>query len=132
VIPRLKQQYTDEVKAAIKQQLGIANDMDIPTLDKIVVNMGVGDAMNDKGLIDSAVEDLATITGQRPKVNIARKSIANFKLREGVAIGANVTLRGDRMWSSSIVSSRWRFPASGTSAGSTRAASTGTATTRSA
>jgi large subunit ribosomal protein L5 len=98
VTPRLKQQYQDEVKAALKQQLGIENEMDIPTLEKIVVNMGVGDAMNDKGLIDSAVEDLMTITGQRPKVNKARKSIANFKLREGVAIGANVTLRGDRMW----------------------------------
>jgi large subunit ribosomal protein L5 len=98
VIPRLKQQYQDEVRAALKEQLSIANDMRIPTLEKIVLNMGVGDAMNDKGLIDSAVEDLSTITGQRPKVNIARKSIANFKLREGVPIGANVTLRGDRMW----------------------------------
>ena len=98
MIPRLKQQYQDEVKAALKQQLAVANDMEIPTLEKIVVNMGVGDAMNDKGLIDSAVEDISTITGQRPKVNKARKSIANFKLREGVPIGVNVTLRGDRMW----------------------------------
>ena len=98
MIPRLKQQYQDEVRAALKEQLGLDNDMKIPTLEKIVVNMGVGDAMTDKSLIDSAVEDLSTITGQRPKVNKARKSIANFKLREGVAIGANVTLRGDRMW----------------------------------
>lgn len=98
MIPRLKQQYHDEIRAALKRELGIDNDMQIPTLEKIVLNMGVGDAMNDKGLIDAAVEDLATITGQRPKVNKARKSIANFKLREGVAIGANVTLRGDRMW----------------------------------
>ncbi len=96
--PRLKQQYNDEVKAALKAQLGLDNDMLIPTLDKIVLNMGVGDAMTDKKLIDGAVDDLMTITGQRPKVNIARKSIANFKLREGVAIGASVTLRGDRMW----------------------------------
>ena len=96
--PRLKQQYNDEVKAALKAQLELDNDMLIPTLDKIVLNMGVGDAMTDKKLIDGAVDDLMTITGQRPKVNIARKSIANFKLREGVAIGASVTLRGDRMW----------------------------------
>ena len=96
--PRLKQQYNDEVKTALKAQLGLDNDMLIPTLDKIVLNMGVGDAMTDKTLIDGAVDDLMTITGQRPKVNIARKSIANFKLREGVAIGASVTLRGDRMW----------------------------------
>ena len=120
MIPRLKQQYQDEVKAALKEQLGIANDMEIPTLEKIVVNMGVGDAMNDKNLIDSAVEDISTITGQRPKVNKARKSIANFKLREGMAVGA------------STASSRWRSLASGTFAGSTRAASTVTATTRSA
>jgi len=98
VTPRLKQQYNDEVKTALKAQLGLDNDMLIPTLDKIVLNMGVGDAMTDKTLIDGAVDDLMTITGQRPKVNIARKSIANFKLREGVAIGASVTLRGDRMW----------------------------------
>jgi len=98
VTPRLKQQYNDKVKAALKAQLGLDNDMLIPTLDKIVLNMGVGDAMTDKNLIDGAVDDLMTITGQRPKVNIARKSIANFKLREGVAIGASVTLRGDRMW----------------------------------
>jgi large subunit ribosomal protein L5 len=98
VTPRLKQQYNDGIKAALKAELGLENDMLIPTLDKIVLNMGVGDAMTDKNLIDGAVDDLMTITGQRPKVNIARKSIANFKLREGVAIGASVTLRGDRMW----------------------------------
>jgi large subunit ribosomal protein L5 len=98
VIPRLKQQFHDEVKAALKESLGLTNEMLVPSLDKIVLNMGVGDAMTDKKLIDSAVADLSTITGQRPKVNKARKSIANFKLREGVAIGASVTLRGDRMW----------------------------------
>lgn len=98
MIPRLKQQYRDSVRAELKAKLGLDNDMLIPTLDKIVLNMGVGDAMVDKGLIDSAVEDLGTIAGQRPKVNKARKSIANFKLREGVPIGVSVTLRGDRMW----------------------------------
>ncbi len=96
--PRLKQLYRDEVKAALRKQLGLENDMTVPTLDKVVVNMGVGDAMTDKSLIDSAIEDLSTITGQRPRVNRARKSIANFKLREGVPIGVSVTLRGDRMW----------------------------------
>ncbi len=95
---RLKQQYQDEIKAALKQQLGLDNEMTVPTLDKVVVNMGVGAAMADKNLIDAAIEDLSTITGQRPRVNKARKSIANFKLREGVAIGVSVTLRGDRMW----------------------------------
>jgi large subunit ribosomal protein L5 len=96
--PRLKQQYQEEIKAALKESLGLTNEMLVPCLDKIVLNMGVGDAMTDKNLIDAAVADLSTITGQRPKVNKARKSIANFKLREGVAIGASVTLRGDRMW----------------------------------
>jgi len=98
VTARLKQQYQDEIKAALKQQLGLDNEMTVPTLDKVVVNMGVGDAMTDKNLIDAAIDDLSTITGQRPRVNKARKSIANFKLREGVAIGVSVTLRGDRMW----------------------------------
>ncbi len=98
MIPRLKQQYLESVKDALKEQLDLDNDMTVPTLDKIVVNMGVGDAMTDKNLIDAAVEDLSTITGQRPRVNRARKSIANFKLREGVAIGVSATLRGDRMW----------------------------------
>ena len=96
--PRLKQLYESEVKAALKDQLGIDNPMEVPTLEKIVLNMGIGEAMDDKNLIDAAVEDLATITGQKPRVNRARKSIANFKLREGVAIGASVTLRGPRMW----------------------------------
>lgn len=84
--------------AALKEQLGIANPMEVPTMDKIVLNMGVGDAVDDKGLIDGALEDLATISGQKPRVNRARRSIANFKLRDGVAVGASTTLRGDRMW----------------------------------
>jgi len=98
VTPRLKQQYKDEIKAALKQELGLDNEMTVPTLDKVVINMGVGEAMTDKNLIDAAIDDLSTISGQRPRVNKARKSIANFKLREGVAIGVSVTLRGDRMW----------------------------------
>ncbi len=96
--PRLKEKYIGEVKARLAEQLGLSNSMQVPTLDKVSVNMGLGDAIADKGLIDSAVEELSIITGQRPKVNRARKSIANFKLREGMAIGVSVTLRGDRAW----------------------------------
>lgn len=96
--PRLKQMYADTIAAEVKEQLGISNPMEIPRLSKIVVNMGLGEAINDRGIIDGAVEDLSAITGQRPKVNRARKSVANFKLREGMAIGASVTMRGDRMW----------------------------------
>ena len=96
--PRLKQQYVDQIRGQIREELSVTNDMQIPRLDKIVVNMGVGDAVGDAKLVDAAVADLAVITGQKPKVNRARKSIANFKLREGMPIGASVTLRGDRMW----------------------------------
>ena len=95
---RLKQQYIDEVRATLTEKLAITNAMDIPTLEKIVVNMGVGDGIDDKNAVDAASADLAVITGQRPRVNRARKSVANFKLREGVAIGVSATLRGDRMW----------------------------------
>ena len=98
MIPRLKQQYKDEVHDALKEQLGLENTMLVPTMDKIVLNMGVGDAVGEKGLIEGAVTDLSIIAGQQPKVNIATKSIANFKLRDGMAVGASVTLRGDRMW----------------------------------
>lgn len=97
-MPRLKQKYRDEIRAQLRDQLSIANDMQIPRLSKIVVNMGVGDAVADAKLVDAAVADLTVITGQKPKVNRARKSIANFKLREGMPIGASVTMRGDRMW----------------------------------
>ena len=96
--PRLKQEYHERVRAEVREGLGVTNPMLIPRLDKIVLNMGVGEAINDKNLIDAAVEDLSIIAGQRPKVNRARKSIANFKLREGMPIGVSVTLRGDRMW----------------------------------
>jgi large subunit ribosomal protein L5 len=96
--PRLKQRYNDEIKGQLKEQLGLANVMQVPTVTKVVVNMGVGDAARDSKLIDGAIRDLATITGQKPQVTKARKSIAQFKLREGQAIGAHTTLRGDRMW----------------------------------
>jgi large subunit ribosomal protein L5 len=98
VTPRLKQLYIDEVAAQIQQDLGLGNVMEIPRLDKIVVNMGVGDAAQDAKLIDAAVEDLRVITGQQPRVNRARKSVANFKIREGMPIGVSATMRGDRMW----------------------------------
>jgi len=97
-MPRLKQRYRDEIAPALKDQLGLDNVMQIPGLEKIVVNIGLGEAINDAKALEGAVRDLATITGQKSRVNRARKSIANFKLREGMAIGASVTLRGDRMW----------------------------------
>ena len=98
MIPRLKQMYADSIRDEVKQELGIDNAMEVPRLAKIVVNMGLGEAINDRGIIDAAVEDLAAITGQKPRVNRARKSVANFKLREGMPIGASATMRGDRMW----------------------------------
>ena len=97
-LPRLKQRYRDEITRALREEFSIANVMQIPNLTKIIVNMGVGEAARDSKLIDGAVRDLATITGQKPVVTRARKSIAQFKLREGMPIGAHVTLRGDRMW----------------------------------
>jgi large subunit ribosomal protein L5 len=97
-IPRLKQRYRDEIVAGLQEQFGYPNVMQVPTLTKIVVNMGVGEAARDSKLIEGAVRDLTAITGQKPAVTRARKSIAQFKLREGMPIGAHVTLRGDRMW----------------------------------
>ena len=97
-VPRLKTQYTDEIKARLFEQLGLENAMLVPTLEKIVVNMGVGEAISDGKQIESAMEELATITGQRPRLNRAKKSIAQFKLRAGNPVGASVTLRGDRAW----------------------------------
>ena len=96
--PRLKQRFREELVPVLQQELGLANVMQVPRLDKIVVNMGIGDAVKDGRLLDAAVEDLTTITGQKPVITKARKSIAGFKLREGMPIGAKVTLRGDRMW----------------------------------
>ena len=96
--PRLRQRYRDEIAATLRSELALTNAMQVPTLTKIVVNMGVGEAARDSKLIEGAIRDLATITGQKPAVTRARKSIAQFKLREGMPIGAHVTLRGDRMW----------------------------------
>ena len=96
--PRLKERYRSEIAAAMKDEFGYGNVMQIPGLTKIVVNMGVGEAARDAKLIDGAVRDLAAITGQKPSVAKAKKSIAQFKLREGMPIGAHVTMRGDRMW----------------------------------
>ena len=97
-VPRFKQRYRDEIVAAMQEQFNYANVMQVPGLTKIVVNMGVGEAARDSKLIEGAVRDLTAITGQKPTVTRARKSIAQFKLREGMPIGAHVTLRGDRMW----------------------------------
>lgn len=97
-IPRLKARYRDEIVPALTKEFSFANPMQVPGVTKIVVNMGVGEAARDSKLIDGAVRDLTLITGQKPLVQRARKSIAQFKLREGMPIGAKVTLRGDRMW----------------------------------
>ncbi len=96
--PRLKQRYREEIKPALTEQFTYSNAMQVPGVVKVVVNMGVGDAAKDSKLIDGALRDLTAITGQKPQVRRATKSIANFKLREGMPIGAKVTLRGDRMW----------------------------------
>ena len=96
--PRLKQRYQAEIAPALREEFGYDNVMQIPGLVKITVNMGVGEAARDAKLIDGAIKDLAIITGQKPAVARAKKSIAQFKLREGMPIGAHVTLRGDRMW----------------------------------
>jgi len=96
--PRLKTRYREELVGRLQQELGLANPMQVPRLDKVVLNMGVGDALKDGRMLEAAVEDLQVITGQKPVITKARKSIAGFKLREGMAIGAKVTLRGDRMW----------------------------------
>ncbi|MUK02870.1 50S ribosomal protein L5 [Vibrio cholerae] len=98
VLPRLKARYADEIKATLQEQFSYSNVNQVPRLVKVVVNMGVGDAAKDSKLIDGAVKDLTSITGQKPQVTKARKSIAQFKLREGMPIGAHATLRGDRMW----------------------------------
>ena len=95
---RLKEIYKEEIAPALMEELSIDNVMEIPTVEKIVVNIGVGDALDNPKALDEAVRDLTTITGQRPVVTKAKKSIANFKLREGRLIGTKVTLRGDRMW----------------------------------
>jgi large subunit ribosomal protein L5 len=97
-MPRLKERYRAEIAGQLRDQFSYSNPMQIPGLVKIVVNMGVGEAARDSKKIDGAVKDLTTITGQKPQIRRATKSIAQFKLREGMPIGAKVTLRGDRMW----------------------------------
>ena len=96
--PRLKTRYRAEIKPALKAKFGYKNVMQIPGLVKVIVNMGVGEAARDSKLIEGAIRDLTIITGQKPQVTRSRKSIAQFKLREGMPIGAHVTLRNDRMW----------------------------------
>ena len=98
VTPRLKTRYREEILPSLQSEFEIANVMQVPGLVKVVVNMGVGEAARDSKLIEGAIKDLTAITGQKPMVTRARKSIAQFKLREGMPIGAHVTLRGDRMW----------------------------------
>jgi large subunit ribosomal protein L5 len=96
--PRLKQRFRDELVPRLRDELGFTNVMQVPRPEKVVINVGVGDSLKDGRLLDAAIEDVQTITGQRPIVTKARKSIAGFKLREGNPIGVKVTLRGDRMW----------------------------------
>ena len=96
--PRLRTRFDTEIKPKLQEELGLTNVMQVPRFTKIVVNMGVGKATQQRSLLDGAVTDLTTITGQKPSVRKAKKSIANFKLREGNEIGAKVTMRGDRMW----------------------------------
>ncbi|KAA5833428.1 50S ribosomal protein L5 [Saccharopolyspora hirsuta] len=98
IVPRLKTRYREEIRQALNEEFNYSNVMQVPGVVKVVVNMGVGDAARDSKLIEGAVRDLATITGQKPEIRRARKSIAQFKLREGMPIGARATLRGDRMW----------------------------------
>lgn len=96
--PRLAEKYTAEIRGALKERFGISNDLAVPRLTKIVINMGVGRAKESKGVLEAAVEDLKTISGQQPKVTKSKLSVAGFKLREGMAIGCKVTLRGRRMY----------------------------------
>ena len=97
-VPRLKQRYNDELRGSLQEQLGLSSIMQTPKITKITLNMGVGEAKTDSKQLDSAIEELSTIAGQRAQVRRARKSVAQFKIREGMPIGAKVTLRGDRMW----------------------------------
>ncbi|MGB7861324.1 MAG: 50S ribosomal protein L5 [Acidimicrobiia bacterium] len=95
---RLRTKYRDELAPKLQEDLGLGNVMQVPTLEKIVLNMGIGEAIADKKAVEEALDELGLISGQKPRINRARKSIANFKLREGMPIGVSVTLRGDRMW----------------------------------
>ena len=97
-MPRMKQRFREELIPRLKDELGLVNVMQVPRLEKVVINMGIGEAVKDGRMLDAALADLEVISGQKPVVTKARKSIAGFKLREGMSIGAKVTLRGDRMW----------------------------------
>ncbi len=97
-LPRLRERYQHEIQPKLKKEFGIGNDMAVPRLEKIVINMGLGEAIQNIKILDDGVEELAAIAGQRPTITRARKSIAAFKLREDMPIGCRVTLRGDRMW----------------------------------
>jgi large subunit ribosomal protein L5 len=97
-IPRMKQQYNEELRESLKEQLGLSSIMQVPTISKITLNMGVGEAKTDAKVLDAAMDELSIIAGQRAQIRKARKSVAQFKIREGMPIGARVTLRGDRMW----------------------------------
>jgi large subunit ribosomal protein L5 len=97
-IPRLKQRFREELLSRLQEELGFSNAMQVPRLEKVVVNMGVGEAAREAKLLDAAIEDMTTVTGQKPALTKAKKSIAGFKLREGMTIGCKVTLRGNRMW----------------------------------
>ena len=97
-VPRLKKLYDDEIKSAMQSEFGYKNAMEVPRLEKIVVNMGVGEAVNDRKKLQNAIEELSLITGQKPIATKARKSVAGFKIRDGMAIGCKVTLRRERMW----------------------------------
>ena len=97
-VPRLKEQFNSSLREELKSTLNAANIMEVPTLSKVVINMGVGEAPKDAKLLEGAIADLTTISGQKPTIRRARKSIATFKIREGMPIGASVTIRGDRMW----------------------------------
>jgi large subunit ribosomal protein L5 len=130
--PRLKQRYDAKVRAELQETLGLGNIMEVPRLSKIVINMGVGRATQQKSLIEGAMRDLEIISGQKPVVTRARKSIASFKLREGQEIGAKVTLRGDRAWEFLDRLLAMASPVSVTSAVCPHARSTATATTPSA
>ncbi|HJQ96559.1 MAG TPA: 50S ribosomal protein L5 [Acidimicrobiia bacterium] len=97
-VPRLKTAYLERVAPALRDQLQLANVMQVPRLEKIVVNMGVGEAVTDRKQLESAMDELALITGQKPRMNRSRRSVAGFKVREGMPVGASVTMRGNRMW----------------------------------
>jgi large subunit ribosomal protein L5 len=97
-VPRLKTVYNDTIAAQLRKDLDLTNAMEVPRLEKIVVNMGVGEAVGDRRQIEAAMDELSLITGQRPRLNKARKSVAGFKVREGMPVGATVTMRGARMW----------------------------------